>query len=330
MIPADASRFAGLPGLIKELGRGVQHPRDLGADVAQALFAAMLDGKVPHLELGAILLAFRIKGETVAELTGFMAAVGDRLARVRPPGDRPRPVVLPTYNGARRLPNLTALLALLLQRYGVPVLLHGTGEESGDFGRVTTAAVLRELGIEGAASIDDVEQRLDVEGIAYAPIGLLSPALASLLELRGRMGLRSSAHTVAKLVDPFGGRGMRVVSVSHPDYVTRMREFLAASHADALLLRGTEGEPFANPRRQPLLEWFADGVATVLFDSETGTLPTLPDLPAAIDAPTTAAWIAGALAGEVPIPKPILNQLACCMHATRRMSAAVEETMPLR
>jgi hypothetical protein len=37
-------------------------------------------------------------------------------------------------------------------------------------------------------------------------------------------------------------------------------------------------------------------------------------LPATIDAPTTAAWTSAALAGEVPIPDPIVNELACCLR----------------
>ena len=324
MIQTQSPPSADVASLLRDLGRGSQHQQDLDADVAQTLFASMLEGTVPPLELGAILLAYRFKGETVAELTGFMAALQGRLARMQPPDDRPRPIVLPTYNGARRLPNLTALLALLLKRYGVPVLLHGMADQGGTFGRVTTAAILRELGIEPATSVVDADRRLDADSIAYAPIDLLSPALATLLALRGRMGLRSSAHTVAKLVDPFGGEGVRVVCVSHPEHLTRMHELLVATNADALLLRGTEGEPFANPRRQPRLEWFQRGIATVLFDAEVGTLATPPELPTAIDAPTTAAWIAAALAGKVPIPKPILNQLACCMHATRRLNAEVE------
>src|SRR6266540_32440 len=165
---------ANLPALIKEIGRGPHGTRDLDVDSARALFAAMLDDKVPPLELGAVLLAYRIKGETVAELTGFMAALDDRVARLEPPADRPRPVLLPTYNGARRLPNLTALLA--------------------------TAAVLWELGIEPALSVADVQQRLRKEGIAYAPIAVIAPALAEPLALRRRMGLRSSVHTLAKLI----------------------------------------------------------------------------------------------------------------------------------
>ncbi|HEX2390493.1 MAG TPA: DNA-binding protein YbiB, partial [Casimicrobiaceae bacterium] len=144
---------------------------------------------------------------------------------------------------------------------------------------------------------------------------LLSPPLASLLALRQRMGVRSVAHTLAKLIDPFGGAGFRVVAVTHPDYMTRMHAFLVATHANALLMRGTEGEPYAHPRRQPRIEAFDAGVPTTLFEAET--LDQTVALPATIDATTTAAWTSAALAGEVAIPEPIVNQLACCLRGAK-------------
>jgi anthranilate phosphoribosyltransferase len=82
-----------------------------------------------------------------------------------------------------------------------------------------------------------------------------------------------------------------------------------------LLLRSTEGEPFANPKRRPCLEYFHDATAQVLFEAEVGPLKSMPPLPAGIDAAATAAWIKSALAGEAPVPLPLVNQLACCLFA---------------
>ncbi len=254
----------------------------------------------------------------MAELTGFMTTLGERVARLDARADRPRPVLLPAYGGVRRVPNLTALLALLLRRYGVPVLLHGPADAGGEFGRVTTAEVLWELGVEPAASIAEAQQRLAHEGIVYAPISLLAPGLTELLASRRQMGLRGDLHTVVNLIDPFGGAGFRVVSVLLEGDLPRMRGFLAATRADALLLRGTEGEPFAHPRRQPRLECFTAGAPAVFFEAGADTPATPPMLPRALDASTAAAWIAAALAGEQPVPQPIVNQLACCLLATRR------------
>ncbi|MBI3055166.1 MAG: DNA-binding protein YbiB [Betaproteobacteria bacterium] len=298
--------------LIKEIGRGAHGARALGEENAYRMFAAMLDGAVPELELGGIMIALRIKGESVAELRGFQRAAAERMQHLVAPAGAPRPVVLPSYNGARRQPNLLPLLALLLARAGCPVLIHGVLD---DFGRVTSTAILHELGIEPSASAAEAKAALAAGRVAFLADELLAPGLARLLALRKRLGVRGSAHTLAKLLDPFAGRGLRVVSVTHPDYQVRMRDYFAATGEDALLMRGSEGEPFANPRRQPQIELLRGGKSSVLVEQVESDAPMLP---AAIDAKTTAEWIREALAGAQPVPEPLVQQLACCFYAAGR------------
>ena len=57
--------------LIKEIGRGKEGARSLGAEQAQALYAAMLAGEVSDIEMGAVLIAMRVKGERAQEVIGF-------------------------------------------------------------------------------------------------------------------------------------------------------------------------------------------------------------------------------------------------------------------
>lgn len=299
--------------VIKEIGRGERAARDLGFEEARVLFGAMLDGGVPDMELGAILLALRFKTEAPAELLGFHAALDTRLAQLRSPNPRLRPVVIPSYNGARRQANLMPLLVMLLKRLGVPVLVHGVLESEG---RIASPYVFRELGILPQASVRFAQEALERDLAAFVPVGALSPGLSNLLSLKGRLGVRNSAHTLAKLIDPFsaGGGGLRVVGVTHPAYAEKLRECFAESPATALLMRGTEGEAFANPRRRPQIELFRDGTSQVLYEAEHGSLKQPPDLPEDSDARTTARWIRCALEGEVPVPQPIVNQLAACLY----------------
>ncbi|MFN0161965.1 MAG: DNA-binding protein YbiB [Burkholderiales bacterium] len=300
--------------IIKEIGRGERAARDLGFEEARALFGAMLDGGVPDMELGAILLALRFKTEATSELLGFGAALDARIAQLRSPNPRMLPVVIPSYNGARRQSNLMPLLVLLLKRLGVPVLVHGVLESEG---RIASPYVFRELGILPQPSVRFAQDALERDGAVFVPVGALSSGLSNLLALKGRLGVRNSAHTLAKLIDPFSadGGGLRVVGVTHPAYADKLRECFAESPGTALLMRGTEGEAFANPRRRPLIELFRDGVSQVLFEAEHGSLKQPPDLPADCDARTTARWIRAALGGEVPVPQPIVNQLAACLYA---------------
>lgn len=303
---------------IKEIGRGAEGAKDLTREEARQLYGAMLDGGVldggvPDLELGAILIALRMKGETNDEMAGFLAAAQERLQALHVPAGRIRPVVIPSYNGARKGANLTPLLALLLARFGVPVVVHGVLE---GYSRVTTGHVFRELGIMPSTTLVQAQLALDERQLAFAPVALFSPGLANLLSARGRLGLRNSAHSLVKMLDPFRGKGVLLAAATHPPYMDMMREVILSFDNRALLLRATEGEAFANPKRRPRIEYLHDGVCDTLFEAEHESLKSLPQLPEAADAKTTAQWIRRTLDEHGPVPLPILHQLACCLYAS--------------
>src|SRR5436309_3571446 len=118
----------GISQYIREIGRGKDGARSLAREQAADLFGQVLDGTVTDLEIGAFCLAMRIKGESPLEMAGFLDATYARLNRV--PASALPLVVLPSYNGARKLPLLTPLLALLVAKQGLPVLIHGAATES--------------------------------------------------------------------------------------------------------------------------------------------------------------------------------------------------------
>ncbi|HEX4986981.1 MAG TPA: DNA-binding protein YbiB [Burkholderiales bacterium] len=288
-------------------------PADLTEADAHDLFAAMLDGGVPDMELGACLCVLRMKRPTSAELLGFYRATSERLYLLKTPATALRPLVFAAYGGARSEPNLLPLLVLLLQRMGVPVLLHGTLEGGG---RVASAYILRELGILPGRSLAQAQKSLDEELLAFVPTAVLCPGLANLLALRSRLGVDNPAHVLVMLLDPFDSGGLRVVCAERPVQLERLEAFLVATGFDALLMKGTEGEPFANPRQRPRIRFFRQGDAVVLFEEEIVSARGSLSQPSAVDAAATAAWIRQAMAGQVPIPHPLVNQLACCLFAS--------------
>lgn len=298
---------------IKEIGRGATGAANLSREEAEQLYAAILDGGVPDLELGAIILALRMKGESRDEMSGFLQAVASRAYALERPSVEARPVVLPSYNGSRKGANLTPLLALMLQRFGVPVLVHGLLE---GFGRVTSGHVFRELGIMPAISLGQAQQILDKDGLVFAPLSILCPGLTDQLALRARLGLRNCSHSLVKLLDPFAGQGVLVAAATHPPYMDLMRDLLLERNQVALLLRATEGEPFANPKRRPKIEHISDGGCATLFEAEHDSIKSLPHLPEDADAKTTAQWTLKVLDGSLPLPLPLANQLVCCLFAS--------------
>ncbi len=291
---------------IKIIGRGKDGARALSREDAADLMGQLLDGTVTDLEVGAFCLAMRIKGETPEEMAGFLDAIHARLQRL--PATAPT-VVLPSYNGARKLPVLTPLLALLLAREGLAVLVHGCETENN---RISAQKVLSALDIKALTAIQNA-----VPGqVLFAPTELLHPGLKRLLDVRRVVGLRNPAHSLVKLMVPVVGPALLVSSYTHPEYLQSMTATLTLTHTPALLLRGTEGEPVADARRTPAMDAFAAGVATRVQESQAGPLAELPDLPGT--APEdTAAWIQRVLAGQAPVPQPVAQQVAHIVALTR-------------
>lgn len=312
--------------IIKEIGRGKNHARDLDRETAFQLYQKMLAGEVGELELGGILIAMRIKGEAEEEMLGFYQAMQQQVMCLQAPQGRPMPVVLPSYNGARKQANLTPLLALLLKRVGLPVVVHGVLDDST---RVTSAETFQVLGLPWSQDAADAQQRLDQGEVVFIPVSALSAPLDRQLGMRWRMGVRNSAHTLAKLATPFTGQDvLRIASVSHPEYVGRVASFFRQIGARGLLMHGTEGEAYANPQRCPQIHYIVNGEQQVLLE-RPGQDET-PDLPAAKDAETTARWTERCLAGEVAIPLAIQRQVACCLLATGEVGSLEQGLERLR
>ena len=302
--------------IIKEIGRGKNHARDIDIDSARELYREMLAGSVPELELGAILIALRIKGEGEQEMLGFYQAMQEQMPHLTPPAHQPMPIVIPSYNGARRQANLAPLLALLLSRLGFPVLMHGVSD---DATRVTSEAVFAALDIAPVTSAAQAQQKLDAGELAFITVGSLCPPMSQQLSLRWRMGVRNSAHTLAKLATPFAeDAALRLASVSHPEYIPRIGKFFSDIGGRGLLLNGTEGEVYANPQRCPSINLIAGTQPETLLARQEEILLSGEALPAAKDAQTTAAWIRRCLAQEVAVPQSLRLQIACCYLATGR------------
>jgi anthranilate phosphoribosyltransferase len=304
---------------LREIGRGAKGARSLGLVQADDLMGQLLDDRLTDLEIGAFAIAMRMKGESLDELIGFLQALDDRLLPL--PSDRPV-IAIASYNGARRLPNLVALLALLLARAGARVLVHGPLH---DPQRVVTAQVFEALGMPPATSVEAVAGAWHERGCVFVPTAVLSPALDRLLAVRRTIGLRNSGHTIAKMMQPVRGAScLRLMSHTHPEFGQLMADYAERTQGHIGLLRGTEGEAVADPRREPRQRIWIDGQLQADLSGEpaAGALATPPELPGAIDAVTTARWIEAALNGQVATPYALTQQVDQLVRAFGRMPSA--------
>jgi len=304
---------------LKEIARGRHGARDLTRSEARALFSAVFAGEVAEAALGALLVALRVKGESLEELAGMMDALQPHIRPLDVPVRRAIPVIVPSYNGSRKIANLVPLLAMLLAREDVPVLVHGVRQESA---RVGTFEILEHLGHPRAETVAEAEERLESRRVAAVSVEVLSPDLARVIGLRAVTGVRNSGHTLAKLMLPNGvpaASACRLVAVTHPDFLKLMRDYFVAHPANAFLMRGVEGEAVVRLNApQPIEEMRADGttLSHLIGEGEAGYL-----LPAR-EADATARWTRDVLEGRAAVPLALARQAALIADHCRRAANA--------
>lgn len=289
-----------ITSFLKIIGRGSKGAGDLDRNQAKEVFTQILDGNVSDLELGAFCIAMRIKGESVSELMGFMDALQPHLNLLNL-GTRPT-IVLPSYNGARKQANLTPLLAGMLSSYGFTVLIQGVKK---DQTRVTSHEIFKSLGWPILNAKEEFGVLLTSNLPIFCPLKVISPALQKLLDVRERIGLRNTGHVLAKLINPTLQNPWQVSNYTHPEYPEKLREFFQLSAANAILMRGSEGEPTASLQRLPEMHFLLPNGKEI--DSPEERFEDLNPF-YAIDAESTALITSKILSGETPCPQTISRQ----------------------
>ena len=308
-----------LQAWLAALGAGGEGAPGWSVEVARDVFEALLSGALGELEAGALLTALRIKGESIEEVEGAMAALAPHVRAVTVDPARPV-VVIPSYGGALRQANLVPLLACLLADHGLQVVVHGPREAPG---RTTTAQILLAMGLADAFLPADPGGVLARQLPVFVPVDVLSPPLAWLLGLSRRLGVRNTGHLLCRLLEPTGVRGaLQLASFADPATQALQRAWFERRGGCALLAAGGQGEVVADLRRAAPLDWVHDGRTERLAPCEPLAAEPMPALPHAGDAQATAHWIQSVLAGERPVPAGVDRQVRRVVELSARSAAA--------
>jgi len=214
------------------------------------VFSALLGPDADPLQLGAFLIAQRMKGETSAELAGFVDAARATIAGFDQIRAAAGAVDLPCYAGKRRASHAYLVAAMQARDAGIPVLIHGVEHIDG---RITAWQVLQGAGVQRAASLHEAGQILAREHIVYADLADLCPDLFRIYALRPRLGVRSFANTVARLLNPLqcDGQLNGFFHTPYADYMATANSLL--DQPRSLIFMGAEGEPELYADRQKVM-----------------------------------------------------------------------------
>jgi len=235
---------------IKRVARGKHGSEHLNQEEAKLVFSDLLQEHADMLQLGAFLIAQRMKGETSAELAGFVQASHEHIKHFGTYTASPHAVDLPCYAGKRRAAHTYLIAALQARDQGIPIIVHGVQEISG---RVTAWQVLSSAGVQSASNLIDAQKIMASDGIVYLDLADFCPDLNRIYHLRSRLGVRSFANTVARLLNPLQCQG-QLNGFFHTPYAEYMAQAnILLGQKRSLIFMGAEGEPELYTDRQKVV-----------------------------------------------------------------------------
>ena len=237
-----------MPALIKHVGRGARLAKHLSREEAGDAMRYLLDegpGGAAPLQIGAFLLAMRIKSESPEELAGFVDAVRAALPAPAPAGATPAHAVDVDLHADGRAgrPSVTLAAACIVAALGVPVLVRGAFGQR--FAKNDLDDLLERLSLRACATLTDAQRRLGDGGLAILDLPAYAPRLAALLTLREQLGVRTCINSVVKLLDPLR-TGRVVLGIFHSPYHEPMAQaarLLGLSRAAVVQAPGGVPEP---------------------------------------------------------------------------------------
>jgi anthranilate phosphoribosyltransferase len=209
--------------------------RTLALDEARGAMGAVMDGEATAAQLAALLVALRMRGETIEELAGFAAAMRDRVLRVEAPEGTVD--TCGTGGDGSGTFNISTAAALVVAAAGVPVAKHGNRAITSASG---SADVLDALGVRidhGPASAGTALAGL---GFAFLFAPGFHPAMRHAGPTRREIGVRTAFNLVGPLTNPAGAR-RQVVGVADPAAAPRLAEVLHLLGTERALVVGGDG-----------------------------------------------------------------------------------------
>jgi len=253
-----------ISALIKRVARGKHGSEHLNQDEAKFVFSELLNPQTDELQLGAFLIAQRMKGETSAELAGFVQAAREHISHFNQTIAPQGAVDLPCYAGKRRAAHAYLIAALEARGKGIPIFVHGVSNIAD---RVTAWQVLQTAGIKSATTLSEAKNIMDGEGMVYMDLHDVCPDLSRIYGLRDRLGVRSFANTVARLINP-----MQCDKQLNGFFHTPYAEYMAQANVllgqkESLIFMGAEGEPELYADRQKVVNrQVGDKIEQVKFE----------------------------------------------------------------
>ncbi len=220
--------------LIVRLGRGER----LDAEAAETAFAEIMEGRATPVQVAALLVALRVRGEPSSEIAGGVRALRRVMVPVAVSDGADVVDTCGTGGGTVTTFNISTAAAIVAAAAGVRIAKHGNRSFSS---RCGSADVLEALGVRIELTPEQMGRVLEHAGIVFMFAPLLHPAMRHVGPVRRELAMPTIMNVLGPLTNPAGAR-RQVVGVADP----RLIELIAGAlrelgHAHAIVVHGQPG-----------------------------------------------------------------------------------------
>lgn len=194
---------------------------DLDFETAKAVMGEMMDGSATHAQMGAFLAALRMKGESIAEITGSALAMREKAIHLNPVQDVMD--IVGTGGDEAGTFNISTTTAFVVAAGGVPVAKHGNRSVSSKSG---AADVLEKLGINIAIDPEHSRRILDKINLCFMFAQTYHSSMKHCAPVRREMGVRTIFNILGPLANP-AGANMQLMGVYDENLVEPLAKVLS-------------------------------------------------------------------------------------------------------
>ena len=267
----------------------------LSRDEAASAFEQMMAGEATPSQMGALLMALRVRGETVDEITGAVTTMRAKMLRVEAPPDAID--VVGTGGDASGSFNISTCAALIVAGAGVPVAKHGNRALSSHSG---AADVLAALGVNIDLKPEQIGHCIREAGIGFMFAPAHHPAMKNVAATRVELGTRTIFNLLGPLSNPAGVR-RQMIGVFSRQWTEPLAQVLKNLGAERVwVVHGSDGLDEITTSGPTSVTALEDGVIRTFEVSpdDVGLPKVKPEALRGGDAPANAAAIQDVLEGK--------------------------------
>ncbi|OPH82964.1 anthranilate phosphoribosyltransferase [Nitrobacter vulgaris] len=208
----------------------------LTREEAASAFDRMMSGEATPSQMGGILMALRVRGETVDEITGAVSAMRSKMLRVKAPTDAVD--VVGTGGDGSGSVNVSTCASFIVAGAGVPVAKHGNRALSSKSG---AADCLAALGIKIDLTPEQVGRCVNEAGIGFMFAPSHHPAMKNVGPTRVELATRTIFNLLGPLSNPAGVR-RQMVGVFSRQWVQPLAQVLKNLGSESVwVVHGSDG-----------------------------------------------------------------------------------------